>query len=93
MTHVDDAVEHVGYEWWMFKETFDLLDALPDDPDVVRNALLESLAIHGRNLGHFFFEYHKCQDGGFNADDAGIGLGLSPSDPISSPSPVTARAI
>jgi hypothetical protein len=57
-------LDHAGYEWWMFRATFDILSALePDLPthqgDPVRNALLESLIVHGRGLAYFFYGKKK----------------------------------
>ena len=78
MAHVDDALEHVGYEWWMFRELFALLDGLPDAPDPVRNALLESLAIHGRVLGRFFTTFTSRRREKFNAEDFGLEIVSEP---------------
>ena len=54
---------HVGYEWWMFRATYAQLQTISEKPDVVQNALIESLAIHGRGLILFFYESrsaHSC---------------------------------
>lgn len=81
MAHVDDALEHVGYEWWMFRELFELLDGISDEPDPVRNALLESLTLHGRVLGRFFTSFTNRSTEAFNAEDTGIGVALVPEPP------------
>lgn len=48
------ALDHLGYEWWMFQAVYrELLSHTDDGP--LRNALVESLAIHGRNLIDFFY--------------------------------------
>ena len=54
-TDESDVLYHLGYEWWMFRCTHDLLKALPTNGDPVRNALMESMAVHGRGLTYFFF--------------------------------------
>jgi hypothetical protein len=42
------TLEHVGYEWWMFRATHDCLKGWPaptppGEEDPIRNAVLESL--------------------------------------------------
>ena len=59
---------HLGYEWWMFRTTRDLLTRLPTSDDPVRNALVESLAIHGRGLVYFFY-WKKRDETDWNASD------------------------
>jgi hypothetical protein len=76
---------HLGYEWWMFRTTHFLLTLLPasDDPgdpvrnDPVRNALVESLAVHGRGLVYFFY-FKKREDTDWNVTDLGIALEEEP---------------
>lgn len=66
---------HLGYEWWMFRTTHDLLTQLPTSDDPVRNALLESLAIHGRGLS-FFFCCEKNMKTDWNVTDLQIDVAL-----------------
>ena len=54
-----DVLFHLGYEWWMFRAGCDLLAGISELDDPVRNALVESLAIHGRGLVHFFYMSKK----------------------------------
>lgn len=52
-----ELLHNLGYEWWMFRNAkiiLDELDGFRDDP--VRNALVESLVLHGRGLIDFFFK-------------------------------------
>jgi hypothetical protein len=75
LTEDEKAVlHHLGYEWWMFCAADDLLRPVPDKPDdPVRNALIESLAMHGRNLAVFFFQpKHHSTDR--SVTDLGRGL-------------------
>jgi len=67
---------HLGYEWWMFRSMYNFLMRLPDTDDPVRNALLESLVIHGRGLIDFFFCEAKKRDNKTDwvIDDLGHGL-------------------
>jgi hypothetical protein len=51
----EKALHHLGYEWWMFRSTHAIVTGLERDDDPVRNALVESLVIHGRNLIDFFY--------------------------------------
>jgi len=50
-----EILEHLGYEWWMIRETSFVLLNIPDIVNPIRNALLESINIHIRNLTGFFF--------------------------------------
>lgn len=57
----DDLMHHLGYEWWMFRSTLAALKRLNSDQldgrdDPVRNALVESMVLHGRALIDFFFK-------------------------------------
>jgi len=72
----NDVLFHMGYEWWMFCAADDLLQTLPDkgDPDPVRNALVESLAMHGRNLAVFFFAKKRFPTTDWNVTDLTHGL-------------------
>lgn len=75
-----DVLFHLGYEWWMFRATYALLQQLPISDDPVRNALLESLLIHGRGLIDFFFDFgHKPTD--WVVSDLGIGLSVKARTP------------
>lgn len=52
----EQVLHHLGYEWWMFRNTLWILQRLEQrKSDPVRNAIVESLVVHGRNLGEFFF--------------------------------------
>jgi hypothetical protein len=68
---LEQQLHHLGYEWWMFRTTHFLLARLPHDDDPVRNALIESMALHGRVLFYFFFE--KPKDDDFGVEHLGIG--------------------
>ena len=50
----DEALEHVGYEWRMYRTVSTILEQISDEPDPVRDALVESLVVHARNLVEFF---------------------------------------
>jgi hypothetical protein len=56
----------------MFRSAHDLLLRLPESDDPVRNALLESLAIHGRGLAYFF--HCPAQEDDWTVEDLGAGL-------------------
>lgn len=49
-----EILDHLGYEWWMFRSTWSALSKMPANGDFVRNALLESLIIHARAMIDFF---------------------------------------
>lgn len=50
-------LHHVGYEWWMFRAALTTLERLADDKDEpIRNALIETMVLHGRVLIDFFFK-------------------------------------
>jgi hypothetical protein len=53
------CLEHLGYEWWMFRSMSALLQTIAESDawlrDPVRNAMVESLVVHGRGLVEFFF--------------------------------------
>lgn len=68
------VLDHLGYEWWMFESTGLMLSALPDGPGPVRNALLESLVIHGRQLIDFFYSASKPLSDDWTVDMLGHGL-------------------
>ena len=51
-----EALEHVGYEWRMFRQLGSILALLPRSDDPIRDALVESLVVHARNLSEFFFD-------------------------------------
>lgn len=50
------ASEHVFYEMWMLYNTAIILKTTTDQ--LSRNILLESFAIHARNLFNFFYPYN-----------------------------------
>src|SRR4051812_26707403 len=56
----------------MFRTTHSLLARLPHHDDPVRNALIESMALHGRVLLDFFCE--KPKDDDFGVEHLGIGM-------------------
>jgi hypothetical protein len=68
----DEILEHLGYEWWMFRCAHDLLSRLHGDGDPVRNALVESMAMHGRNLAHFFHAPKRPRSDDWNIEDLGL---------------------
>lgn len=51
-----DVLSHLGYEWWMFRSMLQLLGGLARKGDPVRNAMVESLLMHGRALISFFHD-------------------------------------
>src|SRR5258706_16094438 len=68
-----NGVFHVGYEWWMFRASHALVQSLSNDDDPLRNALIESMVMHGRVLTEFF--YFKKNDNypdDINAEDLGM---------------------
>lgn len=73
----DEILFHLGYEWWMFRAAADILGKVPQSDDPVRNALVESLAIHGRGLV-FFFTDKKKRATDWDATDLGVVLETSP---------------
>lgn len=56
---LNEMLDHVGYEWWMFQATYLQLMDIDLTGDVVLNALVESLAIHGRGLIGFFYQTQR----------------------------------
>ncbi len=67
-------LKHLGYEWWMFRCVNTLLSEPPSEQGDPRyNALVESLAIHGRNLAYFFHK-PKLKKDDWNAEDLGLPL-------------------
>jgi hypothetical protein len=64
MTKADpkEVLEHVGYEWWMFRETRELLRCAGKEHSATRNALAEALTIHGRALVQFFYRKKRFAD-------------------------------
>jgi len=64
----EEILFHLGYEWWMFRAAHDLLKNWGEEGPV-RNALVESLAIHGRGLVDFFYkEEHEKKEKGRKDD-------------------------
>lgn len=55
------ASEHVFYEIWMFYEVTTILQTTTTD-QLHKNILLESFAIHARNLFDFFYPKRKHKD-------------------------------
>lgn len=49
------VLKHLGYEWWMFRCMKELLPYVSPSDDPIRNAMAESLGIHGRDLIDFFY--------------------------------------
>ena len=68
-----ETLEHLGYEWWMFRCTWSALSTFPREADFVRNALLESLVIHARSLIEFFYAAKPRPDD-WTVDKLGHGL-------------------
>jgi len=54
MSTPNQILDHAGYQWWMFRSTYDLLNKIEKAADPVRYALFESLTIYGRSLIFFF---------------------------------------
>jgi hypothetical protein len=75
-----EILEHLGYEWWMFRSAHALLSEHGAEGDPVRNALVESLAIHGRNLAYFFHEKKRPKKDDWNAEDLEIELSPMPQE-------------
>ncbi len=57
----EDVLFHLGYEWWMFRSTYEALKNLGNSNTPMRNALVESLLLHSRAL-IYFFHFSKKQD-------------------------------
>ncbi len=74
----EQVLHHIGYEWWMFRTMARLLSDLPDSDDPVRNALVESLLLHARNLADFFFE----RKNGKNPRAEDFGVTYEPKPPL-----------
>jgi hypothetical protein len=71
------TLEHVGYEWWMFRATHDCLKGWPaptppGEEDPIRNAVLESLVIHGGNLIDFFHRRPDPRKGDLHCEMVGV---------------------
>jgi hypothetical protein len=75
MSIKEQVLFHLGYEWWMFRATDALLQNLPPNAegDPVRNALVESLHIHGRALIDFFYKA-KTDKTDWVVDDLNCGV-------------------
>jgi hypothetical protein len=68
-TILDDLIaEHIPYEVIMMRETYDLLFAGAHPEGIVRNALIESFAIHARALTDFFNGRKGCDARLFTRD-------------------------
>jgi hypothetical protein len=67
-------LEHIGYEWWMFRADFERLSVSDGKDRIASNAYVESLAVHGRALIHFFYELKnsKTHDDDSLASDYGL---------------------
>lgn len=55
MASRDEVLEHLGYEWWMFRESRELFRCADAADPATRNAYAEALTIHGRALVGFFY--------------------------------------
>src|SRR4029077_8120793 len=51
----DQALFDLGYEWRMFLKIHSLLTLVSRDEDPVRDAMVESLVLHARNLIETFY--------------------------------------
>ncbi len=71
-----EVLEHLGYEWWMFRETYELIRCSGDKHTPERNAFVESLAIHGRALVQFFYFQKSKKHGGTNWNVTDLGMQL-----------------
>ena len=71
-TH-EEVLEHLGYEWWMFREAYELLRHAGAEHSATRNALVESLAIHGRVLTQFFYRPRR-RSTDWNVESLGMTL-------------------
>jgi hypothetical protein len=68
--------EHLDYEIKMLHETRKALMGEPVPTGIIANALMESFAIHARNLNEFFFENSRLK-----ASDFAIGDYKKPENP------------
>jgi hypothetical protein len=76
-----NGVFHVGYEWWMFRASLALVQSLPKEDDPLRNALIESMVMHGRALTEFFyFKKNEKYPDDINAQDLGMSCPSLPSE-------------
>jgi hypothetical protein len=60
-----DALDHLGYEWWMFRCACGLARRHAQAvPTPEHNAFVEAAALHGRGLIHFFYagKWRKLAD-------------------------------
>jgi hypothetical protein len=67
-------LDRVGYAWWMFRASHDLLQNMREDPNPVRkriveNALVESRAMNGRLLIEFFYWPKSHEDSDMRVGD------------------------
>ena len=69
-----DVLEHLGYEWWMFRETRELFRCAGNEDNATRNALAEALTIHGRALVQFFYREKRFVDTDWNLTDLDMEL-------------------
>jgi hypothetical protein len=69
-----ELLDHLGYEWWMFRETRELFRCAGQEDNATRNALAEVLTIHGRALVQFFYREKRFEDTDWNVTDLGIDL-------------------
>jgi hypothetical protein len=85
MATQDEIVYFVGYEWWMFRAMrWALEKGIPFAPhknDPVRNAVADSLAIHGRALISFFWGTKK-QTTDLHVTDLGLYAPPWPPPPV-----------
>jgi hypothetical protein len=76
-----EALYHLGYEWWMFRNLHELLRHLPNDTDPVRNAMIESLAMHGRDLIDFFYDGSRLMGDDYSLETFGLARAAA-TDPV-----------
>jgi hypothetical protein len=76
MADQTQILEHLGYEWWMFRQARELARSAGNTHSAARNAFVESTLIHGRALVQFFYfpknGTHKDTD--WNVTDLGLRL-------------------
>jgi hypothetical protein len=56
------ALHDLGYEWRMFRTMHSLLTEMSDIDDPVRDAMVESLVLHARNLIETFYQTREGKE-------------------------------